>query len=30
MISSQRAYEVASKSIKASDDMMQIANNIRA
>jgi flagellar basal-body rod protein FlgG len=30
MISSQRAYEVASKSIKAADDMMQIANNIRA
>jgi flagellar basal-body rod protein FlgG len=30
MISSQRAYEVASKSIKAADDMMQIANNIRS
>jgi flagellar basal-body rod protein FlgG len=29
MISSQRAYEVASKSIKAADDMLQIANNIR-
>jgi flagellar basal-body rod protein FlgG len=29
MISSQRAYEIASKSIKASDEMMQIANNIR-
>jgi flagellar basal-body rod protein FlgG len=29
MISSQRAYEIASKSIKAADDMMQIANNIR-
>jgi len=29
MISSQRAYEISSKSIKASDEMMQIANNIR-
>jgi flagellar basal-body rod protein FlgG len=29
MIASQRAYEISSKSIKASDDMMQIANNIR-
>lgn len=29
MIASQRAYEVASKSIKAADDMLQIANNIR-
>jgi len=30
MISSQRAYEVASKSIKAADEMMQLANNIRS
>jgi flagellar basal-body rod protein FlgG len=30
MISCQRAYETASKSIKAADDMMQIANNIRS
>ena len=30
MISSQRAYEVASKSIQAADDMMRIANNIRS
>jgi len=29
MIASQRAYETSSKSIKASDEMMQIANNIR-
>lgn len=29
MIASQRAYEIASKSIKAADDMMQVANNIR-
>ena len=30
MISSQRAYEISSKSIKAADEMMQIANNIRS
>jgi flagellar basal-body rod protein FlgG len=29
MISSQRAYEVSSKSIKAADDMLQMANNLR-
>ncbi|MBN2124025.1 MAG: flagellar basal-body rod protein FlgG [Deltaproteobacteria bacterium] len=29
MIVSQRAYEIASKSIKASDEMMQMANNLR-
>ena len=29
MIAGQRAYEIAAKSIKAADDMMQIANNIR-
>ncbi len=28
MISSQRAYEVSSKSIKAADEMLQMANNI--
>jgi flagellar basal-body rod protein FlgG len=30
MISSQRAYEVASKSIQAADDMLRIANAIRS
>ena len=29
MISAQRAYEVNSKSIQASDEMLQIANNLR-
>jgi flagellar basal-body rod protein FlgG len=29
MIAGQRAYEIASKSIKAADEMMSIANNIR-
>ena len=29
MISGQRAYEIASKSIRAADEMMQMANNIR-
>jgi flagellar basal-body rod protein FlgG len=29
MITGQRAYEIASKSIKAADDMMSIANNIK-
>jgi flagellar basal-body rod protein FlgG len=29
MITSQRAYEIASKSIKSADDMLQIANNLR-
>jgi flagellar basal-body rod protein FlgG len=29
MISGQRAYEIASKSIKAADEMMQMANNIK-
>ena len=29
MIAGQRAYEIASKSIKAADEMMQMANNIR-
>ncbi len=29
MIVSQRAYEIASKSIKAADEMMQMANNIK-
>lgn len=29
MIASQRAYEIASKSIRAADEMMQMANNIR-
>jgi flagellar basal-body rod protein FlgG len=29
MIASQRAYEISSKSIKAADEMMQMANNIK-
>ena len=29
MISGQRAYEIASKSIKSADEMMQMANNIK-
>ncbi len=29
MISGQRAYEISSKSIKAADEMMQMANNIK-
>jgi flagellar basal-body rod protein FlgG len=29
MIAGQRAYEVASKSIKAADEMLQMANNIK-
>jgi len=29
MIAGQRAYEIAAKSIKAADEMMQMANNIR-
>jgi flagellar basal-body rod protein FlgG len=29
MIASQRAYETASKSIRAADEMMQMANNIK-
>jgi flagellar basal-body rod protein FlgG len=29
MIAGQRAYEVASKTIKAADEMLQMANNIR-
>ncbi len=29
MITSQRAYEVSSKAIKAADDMLQMANNLR-
>jgi flagellar basal-body rod protein FlgG len=29
MISAQRAYEINSKSIQASDEMLQIANNLR-
>lgn len=29
MIAGQRAYEIASKSIRAADEMMQMANNIR-
>lgn len=29
MIAGQRAYEISSKSIKAADEMMQIANNIK-
>jgi flagellar basal-body rod protein FlgG len=29
MITGQRAYEVASKSIKAADEMLQMANNIK-
>ena len=29
MITSQRAYEVNSKAIQASDDMLQTANNLR-
>jgi len=29
MITGQRAYEIASKSIKAADEMMSIANNIK-
>ncbi|MBW2124627.1 MAG: flagellar hook-basal body complex protein, partial [Deltaproteobacteria bacterium] len=29
MITSQRAYEVSSKCIKAADEMLQLANNIR-
>lgn len=30
MISAQRAYEVNSKSIKAADEMLQIANNVKS
>ena len=30
MISAQRAYEINSKSIKAADEMLQIANNIKS
>jgi flagellar basal-body rod protein FlgG len=29
MIASQRAYEIASKSIKSADEMMQMANNLK-
>jgi flagellar basal-body rod protein FlgG len=29
MIAGQRAYEISSKSIKAADEMMQMANNIK-
>ncbi|MBF0472820.1 MAG: flagellar basal body rod protein FlgG, partial [Nitrospirae bacterium] len=29
MIASQRAYEFNSKAIQASDEMLQIANNLR-
>jgi flagellar basal-body rod protein FlgG len=29
MIQAQRAYEINSKAIQASDDMMQMANNMR-
>ena len=29
MIAGQRAYEISAKSIKAADEMMQMANNIR-
>ena len=29
MIAGQRAYEIASKSIKSSDEMMQMANNLK-
>lgn len=29
MIATQRAYEISSKSIKAADEMMQMANNIK-
>jgi flagellar basal-body rod protein FlgG len=29
MIAGQRAYEISSKSIRAADEMMQMANNIR-
>ena len=29
MITSQRAYEVSSKAIKAADEMLQMANSIR-
>lgn len=29
MIVSQRAYEISSKAVQASDDMLQIANNLR-
>jgi flagellar basal-body rod protein FlgG len=29
MITAQRAYEVNSKSIQASDEMLQIANGLR-
>jgi flagellar basal-body rod protein FlgG len=29
MIASQRAYEISSKSIRAADEMMQMANNIK-
>jgi flagellar basal-body rod protein FlgG len=29
MISAQRAYEIVSKSIQVSEDMMQIANNLK-
>jgi len=29
MIQAQRAYEINSKAIQTSDDMMQMANNMR-
>ena len=30
MITSQRAYEVSSKCIKVADEMLQMANNLKA
>ncbi len=30
MITAQRAYEINSKTIKAADEMLQIANNIKS
>ncbi|RMD73799.1 MAG: flagellar basal body rod protein FlgG, partial [Lentisphaerae bacterium] len=29
MISAQRAYELLAKGIKAADDMMRVASNVR-
>ena len=29
MITAQRAYEINSKAIQASDDMLQMANNVK-
>jgi flagellar hook protein FlgE len=30
MIAGQRAYEASSKTIKTSDEMLQMANNVKA